>query len=196
MKDLHPKDPRHYRDYLRVLSGAKPQRKHICQSLDISEQEYDEWLRSLFFMLNPMIDGQPNIFDQMINTIHGDRETVSMVTVCTYTDETCLLSDRGIVFLREDDEHDAWIFNLAANAFITYSFSNIERFYHNHPGPKPPIPAGGMDLMKDLLKNRTYVVHHHDDLDKLEKYNQEALAQCHEHVYNSRKDCFGIHVLP
>ena len=196
MKNSHPTDPSHYRDYLRVLDGSKPQRKHTCKSLGISEQEYKEWLRCLFFMLNPMIDAQPNFYDKMINEILGNRETFSMVTVCTYTDKTCLLSDRGIVFLREDDEHDAWSFNLAGNAFITYSFGNIERFYHNHPGPKPPIPFGGMDLMKDLLKNRTCVVHYPDDLDKLEIYNQEALAQCHEHVYNSKKDCYGIHVTP
>ena len=195
MKNLYPTDSSHYRDYLRVLSGDKPQRQHICQALDISEQEYEEWLRSLFFMLNPMIDGQPSFYDQMISALRGNRETFLMATVFTYSTESCLLSDRGFVMPLEHDEHEAWSFNLAANAFITYTFTDIELFYKNHPGPKPQIPVGGMDLVKEML-NDTYVVHRPDDLDALGAYNENAVYQCHEHVYGSRKKYHGVPIVP
>lgn len=111
MKNMHPTDPDRYREYLRVLNGDKPQKQHICQALDITEQEYEEWLRSLFFMLNPMIAGQPSFYDQMVSALRGNRETFLMVTVFTYSAEACLLSDRGFVIPFEDDEHDGWGFN-------------------------------------------------------------------------------------
>ena len=192
MENLHPTDPDHYRDYLRVLSGDKPQRQHICQALDITEQEYEEWLRSLFFMLNPMIAGQPSFYDQMVSGLRGNRETFLMVGVFTYSAEACLLSDRGFVIPFEDDEHDGWSFNLAANAFVIYSFTDIDLFYKNYSGSKPPIPVRGMEHVKDMLNDGTYVVHRCDDLDALRAYNRNAVYQCHEHVYGSRKEYHGV----
>lgn len=195
VENMHPTDPGRYRDYLRVLRGNKPQKRHICQELGITEEEYEEWLRILFLILDPLIDGQSSLYDQMVSSLRGNRETFLMVTVFTYSDKTCLLSDKGIVLQVQDDIHGAWSFNLSSNAFITYSFSNISEFYQNYRGPKPQIPNSGMNHLKDVLKDVAYVVHVHDDLDFLAKYNQQALYQCHGNVYNSKKTCHGVRMI-
>ena len=195
MGDLYPTNQTHYNDYLRVLKGSKPQRQYICQALGISEQEYEQWLRSLFLMLNPMVEGQPSFFDQMVRALYGDRETFLMVWIFTYSDESCLLSDRGFVIPFDHEEHEGWSFNLSAKAFAMYSFTNIESFYRNFPGSKPPILVRRMNVAKELWKNTVHVRHFSDDLNALMAYNESTVFQCHEHVYSSREKCLGVRIL-
>ena len=195
MGNLYPTDQAHLNDYLRVLEGSKPQMQYVCQALDISEEEYEQWLRSLFLMLNPMIVGQRSFFDQMVKALCGDRETYLIVWVFTYANEACLLSDRGFVIPFEQKDHEGWAFNLSANAFAIYSFTNVESFYRNFPGPKPPISARGMSAAKDSWKSVVHVRHIAENLDALKAYNESAVFQCHEHVYSSREMCHGVRIL-
>ena len=192
MTDLYPTDPRANDEYARVLNGNKPQMLHVCRALGISEEQYRRWLSSLFFMLNPMIPGQPNFYDQMLKGLCGNRETLFGVHLFTYSDKTCLLSDTGITTLDEGNTHEAWSFNLASNAFVTYSFSNIERFYDLQPDPKPPIPAIGMESIKDITKDHIDIRHYHDSLEVLSAHNQRVIQQCHQNVYSASKRLYGV----
>ena len=193
MTDLCPTDPRSNDEYSRVLNGNKPQMQHVCRVLRISEELYRRWLSSLFFMLKPMIPGRPNFYDQMLRALCGNRETLFGVHLFTYSDKTCLLSDTGITTLYdEDNTHEAWSFNLASNVFVTYSFSNIARFYDLQPDPKPPIPEIGMESIKDITKDRIDIRHYHDSLDVLGAHNQRVVQQCHQNVYGARKEWYGV----
>lgn len=191
MKDLHPTDPRVYDDYTRVATGNKPHMQYICRALGISEEEYQRWLLGLFFILNPMIEGQPNFYDEMLRALCGNRDTWLMVHIFTYSKESCLLPDTGFT-TPGDDVHEAWSFNLTSRAFVTYSFSDIERFYHSQPEPKPPIPAVGIDSIKNITKDLISIQHYHDRLDVLSVYNQRVVLQGHEHVYGARKTWYGV----
>lgn len=193
MLNVHPTNPSVYNDYLRVLNGNKPHMKYVCAKLEISESEYERWLRLLFLMLEPMIPGQPNFFEQFFRTLCGNRETWFMAQVFSYSDKTCLLSDRGFTTLNdENDVHESWNFNLSAQAFVIFSFSHLERFYHNHPGPKPPIPSIGIERMKDFTKDMMSIRHYRNRYDMLSVYNQQVVAQSHQHVFGASKKLEGI----
>ena len=193
MTELHPTDPKAYDDYVRVLNGNKPQMLYICRMLGISEEQYRRWLASLFFMLYPMNSGQPNLFDQIIRELRGNRETLFGVHLFTYSDKACLLSDTGIATLDDGKNvHEAWSFNLTSRAFITYSFSEIEPFYHLHPDPKPPIPVIGMEGIKDITQNLVSFSPYRNHLEVLSAHNQRVIRQCHQNVYGASKRWYGV----
>ena len=190
MMELHPTDRQLYETYGRVMEGWKPQQKYLIDKLGISEREYDIWLRSLFFLLQPMLPGQPNIYEEILRGLRRNNDTFFMVNVFTFSSNWCLLSDRGYVYFSVDDDvHKAWWFNLDSNSFVTYSFSEIDQFYFNHRGPKPYMPYGGREQIRTILNEEpTPVRYYHDELEALKTYNQRALFQCHEHVYCASPD--------
>ena len=190
LTQFHPTDPQLYQTYLRVASGRKPQQDYLIEQLGITDREYDRWLRSLFFLLQPMLPGQPNLYEQILHGICRDRERFLMVHVFTFSSRVCLLSDKGYIYFTDDDDvHQAWCFNLDSYSFITYSFSEIDQFYFNYEGPKPYIPDGGREQVKTILNEEpTPVRGFRDRMDVLRTYNQRVLRQCHEHVYSGSQD--------
>ncbi len=185
MTEYRPTDRQLYETYERVIEGRKPQQKHLVDKLGISEREYEKWLRSLFFLLQPMLPGQPNLYEEILRNFRRNYDTFFMVSVFTFSSNWCLLSDKGCVYFSVDDDvHQAWCFNLDSRSFVTYSFSEIDQFYFDHRGPKPFIPHGGREQVKAVLNEEpTPVRYYHDELEVLKAYNQRALFQCHEHVY-------------
>ena len=190
MMELRPTDRKLYETYARVMEGSKPQQERLIEKLGISEREYETWLRSLFFLLQPMLPGHPNIYEEILRSLRQDRETFFMVNVFTFSSNWCLLSDKGYIYTSVDDDvHQAWSFNLDSKSFATYSFSEIDQFYFNNKGPKPIIPYGGRERIKTILNEEpTPVRYYHDELEALKAYNQRALFQCHEHVYCASPD--------
>ena len=190
MTEFRPTDRQLYETYLRVMEGWKPQQKYLIDRLGISEREYHIWLRSLFFLLQPMLPGQPNLYEGILQRLRENYHKFFMVNVFTFSSNWCLLSDRGYVYFSADDDvHQAWCFNLDSNSFVTYSFSEIDQFYFSHKGPKPYIPYGGREQVKAILNEEpTPIRYYHDELDALRTYNQRVLLQCHEHVYCGSRD--------
>lgn len=193
MLNVHPTNPSAYNDYLTVLDGNKPHMKYVCAKLGISEKQYEQWLRVLFLMFEPMAPDHPSFFEQLFRALCGNRDTWFMAQVFSFTDKTCLLSDKGYSMLNDGkDIHQGWTFNLSARAFVMYSFSDFERFYHLHPGPKPRIPPIGMERIKDFAEDMVSVRHHRNNYEMLDAYNQQVVAQCHQHVFGASKKLDGV----
>lgn len=61
--EVHPTNPAIYDTYVRTLTGRRPHQAHLCRSLDISDDQYKTWLRLLFMLLIPMVDGITNFLE-------------------------------------------------------------------------------------------------------------------------------------
>ena len=190
LTQYHPTDPQLYQTYLRVTKERRPQQKYLVGKLGISDREYDRWLRSLFFLLRPMLPQRSNLYEQILQGICRDRDRFFMVNVFTFSSRRCLLSDKGYTYFSGDDDvHQAWCFNLGSYSFVTYSFSEIDQFYYNLKATKPYIPSGGREQVKTILNEEpTPVRVYYDQEDALRVYNQRVLRQCHEHVYCGSQD--------
>lgn len=189
LTNIHPTDPTHYRNFERVLNGRKPQQEHLCNQLNVSEQEYADWLSVLFLLLTPLEKGQPNFFEQMVKGIYENPDLFIRVFVYTYDNKTCLLSDRGYNIPIEGT-HMAWDFNLCSNSFIRYLFGNIDALPAAKIAPKELVA---------MFKTRpkSIDVHHQiNDLVTLEKYNRQAVYQCFNTVFSSSIDCYGVATNP
>ena len=180
MTEFRPTDRQLHEKYVRVMEGSKPQQKHLIEKLGISEREYDTWLRSLFFLLQPMLPGQPNLYENILRGIIGNNDTFFMVHVFTFSFNCCLLPDKGFVYLSvDDDAHKTWWFNLDSSSFVTYSLSQIDEFYSENEGP---------EIKTVLNEEPTPVSYYYDNLEALRQYSRMALLQCHEHVYCASPD--------
>ena len=187
MKDLFPIDPVHHENFERVLNGNKPQQKHLCKQLDITENEYQEWLATIFLLLTPMKEEQLNFLDQFIKRIYENPNSLIKVCIYTYDDETCLISDRGFSFYELENNTTVWDFNLYSHGFIRYIFVNIEA----------SVPQNTPKELLDMLKSTSNKVNwmtESNDLVALEIYNQRTVELCHEHVFGASKEYEGVTV--
>jgi len=182
---VHPTDPVHYENFERILKGRKPQQKHLCEKLEISETDYTEWLSVIFLLLVPLDKENPNLLEQIIKNIYESRESFIMVMIYTYDEKTCLLSDRGYSIPLPEQDHMAFDFNLCSNAFIRYVFSNVDAI----------APKAASKGLIESFKSMPKIINVHNfanDLNALEQYNKHVVYQCFKTVFNSSTECYGL----
>lgn len=185
LRNIHPTNPIHYRNFERVLNGRKPQQEHLCNQLGVTEDEYADWLSIIFLLLTSFEESQPNFFEHFLKRLYENQDTFITVMVYTYEDKTCLLSDRGYSIPLPEGKHMAWDFNLYSNGFIRYVFSNLDSFASVN-APKELI--GNIKSMPKSITVRNIV----NDLSALEQYNKHVVYQCHQNVFNSSTVCYGL----
>lgn len=174
LKNIYPTNPIHYKNFKRVLNGRKPHQSYLCEQLNISAEEYRDWLAIIFLSLTSFEENQPNFLEQMIKGYYENPEIAIGVMIYTYDDKTCLLSDRGYSSPFPENEHQAWDFNLYSHGFIRYAFIDLEA----HTSKRTP---------KSIK-----VYHENNNLSALEQYNKQVVNQCHQKVFNSSSECYGI----
>ncbi|MFA5215452.1 hypothetical protein [Sulfuricurvum sp.] len=185
LRNVHPTDPTHYKNFECVLNGRKPQQSHLCNKLGISEEEYRDWLSIIFLLLTPFEEGQLNFLEQVVKGLYENPETFIMVLIYTYDVKTCLLSDRGYSIPLPEDDHMAWDFNLYKHGFIRYIFGNLDLL----------APASASKQLIDRLKAKPKSIDVHNitnDLNALAQYNRNVVYQCNQNVFNSSTECYGL----
>lgn len=185
LRNVHPTDPVHYRNFERVLNGRKPQQEYLCKQLGVTKEEYADWLTIIFLLLTPLKEDQPNFLEEVVKGIYENPDKFIMVIIYTYDHKTCLLSDRGYSIPLPEQEHMAWDFNLYSHGFIRYIFGDINSL----------APANAPSSLIETFKSRPKSIDVHNivnDLDSLEQYNKHVVYQCFNNVFNSSTDCYGL----
>lgn len=177
-----PTEPKLKQAFYRILNGRRPHQERICRQIGISDNDYVNWLKVLFMLFMEYGDGDASILDGTVNSLFLSEASQVQVLLCTYTTESCLLSDRS--FTTPGDRNDVTIFdfNLCANAFVRYGFADIDSFI------PPNTPQHVIADFKRLRTPTVYLTHLVDDKELLRRYNQCVVWQSHRHVYSSRKD--------
>lgn len=185
LRNIHPTNPIHYKNFERVRNGRKPQQTYLCNQLNISETEYTDWLSIIFLLLTPFDKGQPNFLEQVVKGLYENPETFILVLIYTYDDKTCLLSDRGYSTPLPEGDHMAWDFNLCSHGFIRYIFGNIDLLApaNAHKELVEKFKAGPKSINVQNITN---------DLNTLAQYNKHVVYQCHKNVFNSNLECYGL----
>lgn len=185
LKNKYPTNPLHHKNFERVLNGRKPHQSDLCDQLSISEEEYRDWLTMIFLSLSSFEENQPNFLEHMIKGLYEDPENYISITIYTYNDKTCLLSDRGYSIPSPENKHMIWDFNLYSHGFIRYAFLDLEALT-----PKR-TPQNIIEKYKASPKS-IKVYHESNDLSALEQYNRHVVYQCYKNVFNSSSECYGI----
>jgi hypothetical protein len=181
LADYEPTAPLKKKMFERILSGRKPQQERLCSRLGISDSDYNRWLRMLFMLFVEYEEGGATMLDGIVKGLFESKNHEAAVLICTYSAANCLMSDRS--FTESSDRKDVMIFdfNLRSNAFIRYTFAEIEALV------PPNVPREWVESYKS--QKRAVTVHHRiDDLSLLRAFNRNVVYQCHRHVFCSGKD--------
>ena len=192
--NVHPTNPDLYREYERVVFGNKPHQSYLCNLFGITEDQYNDWLRCIFLLLIRVDDENLTSFDKVVANLFNNGNLHTMISLYTYDNETCLLSDNGFVNCSDNPNRMVMAFNLRSRAFVQYAFSDIDAFIDERVGDIPSRYREGVEQYKSGPKNVT-ISRHRNDLKSLQGYNMNAVLQCHSHVYNSAKKCHGVEVV-
>ena len=182
LRNVHPTDPVHCKNFWRVLNGRKPQQAYLCKQLEVTEEEYVDWLSVIFLLLNPLKKGQPNFLEQVVRGLYENPDSFIGVLIYTYDDKTCLLSDRGYSIPLLENEYMAWDFNLYSRGFIRYFFGSLD------PATAPKDLVEKFKAGPKSIGVRNIV----NDLNALEQYNKHVVYQCNKSVFNSSSECYGL----
>ena len=194
LKNVHPTDSTLYKEYSRVVFGNKPHQKALCQHLGITRDQYHDWLRSLFILLSHIDDDTLTLFDKVVASLFNDGNLRIAIRLCTYSEKTCLLSDNGFVDWTDQPQHMVMAFNLNSHGFVQYAFLNMDSFIDERIGAIPQHFREAVERFKAEPKEVT-IYHEEDNLESLHTYNRNAVLQCHSHVYNATKECYGVEVV-
>jgi hypothetical protein len=94
LTEIRPTDPQVASNYERTLWGRRPQQAHLANTLGISDDKYEAWLRVIVLLMTPLKDGTPNLFEQALRAFYLDPRLRLEVQIHRYSSHRCLLSDR------------------------------------------------------------------------------------------------------
>jgi hypothetical protein len=185
LQDFNPAQEPWKGNFVKLLSGHRPQQEYLCSQLGITHNQYVTWLGTLFMLLSKFRDGEPNFMEETIRSLFENSDTVVFVMIYRYTNRTCVVSDQGYTIPVSDEKHVAFDFNLSSNAFIRYMFGDLESLTPNG------VPQKIIDMYK-AQKKKVKVFPFENDMNELEVYNQRTLYQCHSRIYSSAKENHGL----
>ncbi len=185
----YPTDPVLRDLYNQIINGRKPHQRYLCSLLQITHEQYQAWLSTLFMLLVPLGPGEPNLLESIVIGLCEDASNEVIVFVNQYLDDhsskACLLSDRSYVIPIPEADHLSFSFNLRSNAFITYCFIDMQKI----------APGGIRQNILDAYMARKKVIkvsYCKNDLDALAIYNRHAVYQCFKHVFCSSTVIHGL----
>lgn len=170
-------DPNLAREYETVYEGNKPHLRAVANKFGFTEEGYRSWLRALFLAFRPFGDGT-SVFEICVNRFFSN--SIAKICVGRYSEECCLLSDRGgNVFGCEEEFREPFgngtlveghnfgaEFNLTKNAFVRYMFLFGDSFTQ---------PVGEL--------GRSYFHCETDNMRELAVYNRETVWGSHSVVF-------------
>ncbi len=95
LRSFKPVEPIHSENFERGLNGRKPHQEYLCRELEITDEDYKNWLATIFMLLTPFDEERQVLLEHVIKNMYENPETFITVMIHTYADKTCLLSDRG-----------------------------------------------------------------------------------------------------
>mgnify|MGYP000996415291 CR=1 FL=1 len=158
---------------------------------NVSEEKYKQWLKIIFLMITPLHD-QKYILDNIAENFLNLEKYYHIINICKFTNEVCLLSDRGYVNLSSLFNQSNGLcfgFNLRRDAFIYLTFlpNDLEMITKqlSIPFNKSMIDefkAIGIKTIQSSLSIQCHV----NNKELLKSYNRHAIYQCAKNVYAAK----------
>ena len=184
--NVHPTDPVIYQQYEQVLKGRKPQQRALSQQLDISDEEYEQWLRIIFMLLMPIDNSEHyNFLESTVAGMYTTPEMKIGAILFTFDEACCLLSDRGHNYYPLGANQNAWEFNLNSQAFIRFGFTPITELLRRS------ITSEQLKVAKSM-KHDVSLFHRHNDYAELGNYNKTTVYQAARNVLSSSQVVKGL----
>ena len=183
LKSLHEK----------IDNFSHPKESSITEKYAVSIKEYKEWMKSLFIVLVPKVEGGKNILESIAESLFYSGGQSPFVFVCDFSGIDGghpLLSDRGHTVLNYDDKVIRYEFNLSSVAYISYMFADVKD-YAESKGIDVNMING---ILRFNNKNppRIKVALRKDESELLSNYNKNVIFQSFNTVFCKSKIIYGL----
>ncbi|MGE9818215.1 hypothetical protein ACQP6V_08485 [Acinetobacter baumannii] len=190
LKTKVPKDTKLLGEFLKISKDNIKISKKTLDSLDVSEDQYIDWLKVIFLFFVVEQDGK-SVGEHTVNNFVGT--TFIHIDLFTFDDEICLLSDRGFVDYQPALGKNIFSmsFNLNKNTFLNFNFFEIT---WDNFRTLVPNDNGRIDLLqkygdiKKLFRPKIELSLSHNNFDGLKNYNSNVITQCHSNFYAAKND--------
>lgn len=155
--------------------------------LNVSEDQYVQWLKIIFNFFAVDLHGQ-SLGERAVYNFA--KRTKIYINLFIYSDDVCLLSDRGYVDYTPGFENNAFsmAFNLNKNTFFNFSFVEISWETFKKIAPQMELSLErlekmGGDIYQYFKPGIEISSFNSECIEALENYNSNILVQCHHNFY-------------
>lgn len=165
----------------------------VLAEFNVSEEKYKQWLKIIFLMITPLQD-QKYILDNIVENFFNLEKYYHLINIFKFTDEVCLLSDRGHVNLSSLFNATNGVcfgFNLRRDAFIYLTFlpNDLGEIIKQFSLPYNEI---ALERLKSsgikTIQSNLSIQSHFDNMEMLKNYNRHAIYQCAKNVYAAKNN--------
>lgn len=188
LQNFIPVDETLLKEFRKINSNNIHISPEHLDKLDVSIEQYLNWLRIIFIALTVEMHGK-SIAEYLVEQLFDPQSKFIILILNIYDSQTCLLSDRGYVDYGALYENKSFAmgFNLNKNMFLTVVIKNnsLDEFINEYPDLKPkldPLKAKGQSKFNQsgIDLNVFY-----NNLEFLKAYNSNVMFQCQRNFYGS-----------
>ncbi|AXY57566.1 hypothetical protein CDG60_13960 [Acinetobacter chinensis] len=191
LQNLIPTDESLLREFRKINSNNIHISPEYLDRLDVSIEQYLNWLRTIFIALTVQMYGK-SIAEYLVDGLFDPKSKVIVLVLNIYDSQTCLLSDRGYVDYGAlyDNKPFAMGFNLNKNMFLSVVIKNnsLDEFIKEYPFLKQKL-----DYLKEKGQSRFHqtgidLTVFNNNIELLKAYNSNVMFQCKNNFYSATCD--------
>jgi hypothetical protein len=198
LADYYPLNSKLRAEYDKIEKRNDKGVERISQLFGVEKSMYFKWMRVIFLILMESFNEGKSMLDDIIYQFITDKKQATAVWVYKFTDENenkkVCLSDRSFVDLAEPGSGSlVMAFNLTKNCFIKLAMIDVKTMLENSPD-RPNTVEYLMESLERIPKSIEIrlLLNGELALESLAHYNRNAILQCHERVYCSSSNIYGL----
>lgn len=188
LKKLIPTDKELLKEFRKINPNNIYLSPEQLNKLDVSIEEYLDWLRTIFTALTVEIQGK-SIAEYLVEKLFDPEAQVINLVLSIYDSQTCLLSDRGYVDYGALYENKSFAmgFNLNKNMFLTVVIKNnsLDEFINEYPDLKSKLDILKAKGQSRFIQSGIDLNVFYNNLELLKAYNENVIFQCQKNFYGS-----------
>lgn len=175
--------------YQKIEQNRNDYSKSIAEEFGVNEDEYIQWIKSLFILLCLDIKENKNILDLLIENVFTSKQI--RVAIDCYADKNSenyvVLPDTGYVKICPNPTSLIYQFNLSANILLSYIIQevNMTEFAQSEVN----MPIGDIQKIISQITNIHYQTRI-NNLETLSEFNKLAISQSHSKVFCKGKTIY------
>ncbi|WP_038903869.1 hypothetical protein [Dickeya zeae] len=183
-----------------LIKNKKGHRKHICDKYQVSESEFDSWIKLLLLFVYTDENMENSSLDGMMEEFFKADELYTAVIIGYYTDNSLgsvLIPDIGSIV----NSDMTYLFNISSNCFIALEHNVIDSEYCRDIARQvaekvgQPFTNEFFEKIKKNIAGSKQISIFIDDEKLLSGYNKRCIDESSEYVYSCSSTVHGADIV-
>lgn len=183
-----------------LIKNKKGHRKYICDKYQVSESEFDSWIKLLLLFFYVDENMENSSLDGMMEEFFKADELYTAVIIGYYTDNSLgsvLIPDIGSIV----NSDMTYFFNISRNCFIALEHKLIDSEYSRSIARKVAEEMGLsftnelFDIFKKIIAGSKHISIFIDNEELLSGYNKRCIDESSKFVYSCSGTVYGADIV-